>query len=236
MTKQFPGRAALAAGVMMSMAGAASGVTIVDGLYRLHNHPDGQADPPPYGARFDELFNATSNHDIFTLDFDDANSAAFMTVDLSLGRIRIYGYSWGGRDIGTTYAADVYRGVYTFDFLYNVGVQQVPGDDDIWVISPDFSNFGFITAPNGLGTINLTDKGDSGYTFRLGDENNDLGHRGFPGISGWGWMNYVNPDGSVRPHVAATDWLFTATFLIPSPGAGAVLGLAGLGALRRRRR
>ncbi len=236
MTFAFRIKAALAAGVVLSLAGAASGVTIADGLYRLHNHPDGQADPPPYGARFDELFNATSNHDIFTLDFDDVNSAAFMTVDLTLGQIRIYGQSWGGRDIGTTYANDVYRGVYTFDFLYTLGVQQVPGDDDIWVLAPGHRNFGFITAPNGQGTINLTDEEMGGYSFRLGDENNDLGHRGFPGISGWGWMSYVNPNGSVRPHVAATDWLFTATFLIPTPGAGAVLGLAGLGALRRRRR
>lgn len=223
---------AAAAGVM---AAPSHGAVIVDGLYRLSNHPDGSAVPPPYGARFDELFNATGGHDIFTLDFDDINSAVFMTVDTVGGQIRIFGQALGGRDIGSVYAADIYQGIYTFDFTYSLGVGQVPGDDDFWVTSPDFSNSGFITAPNGLGTIGLTDKADQGYTFRLGDEDNDLGHRGFNGISGWGWMNYVNSDGSVRPHVPATDWIFTATFIIPAPGATLALGLAGLVVARRRR-
>ncbi|MFN7022606.1 MAG: hypothetical protein ACK4WH_14950, partial [Phycisphaerales bacterium] len=166
-------------------------------------------------------------------DFDDINSAVFMTVDTTAGEVRIYGQALGGRDIGSAYAADVYQGVYSFDFTYDIGVQQVPGDDDLWVVMPHRRNFGFITAPNSLGTINLTDEGMDGYTFRLGDEDNDLGHRGFNGISGWGWMSYVADTGQIT-HVTATDWLFTATYIIPAPGASLALGLAGLFAARRR--
>jgi hypothetical protein len=62
----------------------------------------------------------------------------------------------------------------------------------------------------------------------------DLGHRGFNGISGWGWLSYVADDGTVLPHVYAADWLFTAE-LIPAPGAIALMGMGGLLAARRRR-
>lgn len=223
---------ALAVAVAAVCSASASAAVIQNGLYRLSNHPDGAADPPPYGARFDELYDVTSGHDIFTLDFNDINSLAQMTVDTNAGTIRIFGQSFGGRDIGATYANDVYRGIYTFDFLYNIGVGQVPGDDDLRVVTPDHRNFGTILTPLG-DTINLTDEADSGFTFRLGDEDNDAGHRGFNGISGWGWMSYVRTSGI--QHIANTDWIFTATFIIPSPGAAALLGLAGLTALRRRR-
>jgi hypothetical protein len=223
---------ALAAVAVGTMAVSAEAVSVASGLYRLHNHPDGQADPPPYGARFDELFNATSGHDIFTLDFDDPSSSVFMTVDVLAGVINIAGTALGGRDTGATYAADVYLGLYSFNFTYDIGVQQVPGDDDIWVVMPHHRNFGTITAPNSLGTIVLTDEGMGGYTFRLGDEDNDAGHRGHNGISGWGWMSYVV--GQSITHVEATDWLFTAE-LVPAPGSIVMLGLGGLLAARRRR-
>ncbi|MCC6322433.1 MAG: hypothetical protein IT438_13470 [Phycisphaerales bacterium] len=226
--------AAMAAAVGVVVA-PSHGAVIVDGLYRLNNHPDGSEDPPPYGARFDELFDATGGHDVITLDFNDINSSVFMTVNSVAGEIHIYGQAYGGRDVGSTYAADAYLGVYNFDFTYDLGVQQVPGDDDLWVVVPHHRNFGFITAPNSLGTIHLTDEAMGGYSLRLGDEDNDLGHRGFNGISGWGWMSYINNDGSVHPHVASTDWIFTATYVIPAPGASLALGLAGLFASRRRR-
>lgn len=223
--------AALAGGMLL--AAAAPGDVIQLGQYRLHNHPDGNSTPPPYGARFDELFNATSGHDVFTLDFDDINSQVFMTVTATT--IRIYGQSWGGRDTGSAYANDSYRGVYTFDFLYNIGVELVPGDDDLWVAAPSASNFGFITAPNALGTVNLTDEASGNYTFRLGDETSDVGHRGFDGISGWGWMSYLNPLGGTT-HVNDTDWIFTAVYEIPSPGAATLAALGGLVFVGRRRR
>jgi uncharacterized protein (TIGR03382 family) len=235
MSLRFPVTAALAVGAMiLSCAGTASAATILPGLYRLHNHPDGNQRPPLYGARFDELYNATSSHDVFTLDFDALQSAVYMTVNAGLTEVRIYGQAFGGRDIGSSYANDAYLGVYTFDFTYSLGVGLAPGDDDLLVGLPDMRNTGFITTPLG-DTIGLVDKASGdGYSFRLGDENNDAGHRGFSGISGWGWLNYIR-NGQVVPHVNSTDWLFTATYEVPAPGAAALVGLGGLVLTRRRR-
>lgn len=235
MSLRFPVTAALAAGaIILSGAGNASAATIQSGLYRLHNHPDGNQRPPLYGARFDELYNATGGHDVFTLDFDSLQSAVYMTVNAAQTEIRIFGQAYGGRDTGSSYANDAYLGVYTIDFTYNLGVSPVGGDDDLQVVVPDMRNSGFITGPGSLGTTQLIDKAMDSYSFRLGDENNDAGHRGFSGISGWGWMNYVR-DGRVVPHVDSTDWLFTATYEVPAPGAAALMGLGGLVLARRRR-
>jgi len=32
--------------------------------------------------------------------------------------------------------------------------------------------------------------GGNPFSLRLGDEDDDLGHRDFPGISGWGWLEF----------------------------------------------
>lgn len=217
---------------LAALAGTASGAVIAPGTYQLHNHPDGNAQPPQYGMRLDELFNATGNHDIFTFDFNHASSD--MRLDYNGSTIHIYGHSWGGRDTGSGYANDVYRGVYGIDFTYTLGVTpNLGGDDDLGVVPPSMRNFGTITAPLvvGSGPITLADKDSDGYTFRFGDENNDLGHRGFSGISGWGWLIHHFPN---QPHVADSDWLFTAE-LIPAPGAVSVLAMGLLAAGRRRR-
>lgn len=217
------------AGVAMCAASQAA-LIAVPGLYQLHNHPDGSARPPSYGLRLDELYNATSNHDIFTFDFDHALSN--MKLLITSSTIHIYGTVYGGRDTGTGYAADAYAGVYTVDFTYSVGVSQKPGDDDWWVAYPNpmMQNSGTIKTPLG-NTIALVDKQQGDYYFRLGNEDNDAGHRGYAGISGWGWLNH-GPPGS--PHVDSSDWLFTAN-LIPGPGALVLAGLAGLIGARRKR-
>jgi len=238
MIQKLFARAAIAATIVSSLTTLASAADLQPGLYRLNNHPDGNSNPPPYGARFDELYNATGDHDIFTLDFDDLNSSVFLTINAAQTEIRIFGQALGGRDIGSVHANDIYFGVYTFDFVYNLGVTPVPNDDDLEVVGPNHQNFGSITAPNGLGTTTLTDESMGGHSFQLGDEDGPgpiggPGHRGWNGISGWGWMSYVYPTGIV--HEPATDWLFTATYVIPTPGASAILGLGGLALLRRRR-
>jgi len=227
-------QAALAAAAILGTTGTASAAAILPGIYRLHNHPDGNSNPPPYGARFDELFNATTGHDVFTLDFDHIQSQVIMTINANLTQIHIQGQAFGGRDVGSVYANDAFEGVYQLDFTYSIGVSGVPGDDDLWVNGPDNVNFGTITGPGGQ-VVALSDKSDGNYAFRLGDEDNDAGHRGFNGISGWGWMQYVQPTGS-PVHVASTDWLFTATYQIPAPGAGGLALTAGFVLARRRRR
>lgn len=215
--------------LVVVLAGAAQGAMIVPGTYELSNHPDGSSNPPPYGLRLDELYNETSGHDIFTFDFDHPSSSVFM--DVTATTIHIYGSARGGRDIGAAHAMDSYLGMYTFDFVFSTGVQSVPGDDDVWVDTANYANTGTIMTPLG-DTIDMHDyRGSNPFSFRLGDEDNDAGHRGFAGISGWGWINH-GPDKTV--HFPASDWLFTAT-LVPTPGAGAMALVGGAMMMRRRR-
>ncbi len=219
---------ALSAGAlgMAMVSQTASAETLQAGIYDLSNHPSGALQPPPYGLRLDELFDVTPGVDSFVFDFDHASSNMVLTYNGS-DRIRILGQAFGGRDIGGDFAAEASTGVYTIDFVYDVGVGLVPGDDDLWAQTGSGSNFGSISGPGG--TVNLTDMVLNGFTFRFGDETNNNGHRGFDGISGWGWLDF---DG----HEGAADWIFTAEFnRVPAPGALALLGVGGLIATRRRR-
>ena len=212
----------------LSITAISSGAMIQNGEYTLSNHPDGGVAPPTYGFRLDELYNATGGHDRFTFDFDHPMSD--MVMDVTDTTIHIHGTSWGGRDTGSSYADDIYRGVYTIDFTYDVGVGMVAGDDDLEVDAANNANSGTIMTPLG-DTIALVDeRGSHSYSFRLGDENNDNGHRGFQGISGWGWVNHGG-----NPHVTASDWIFTAERNpIPTPGTVALFAAAGMISRRRR--
>jgi hypothetical protein len=210
-------------------AGAsAHGGLIVEGTYALSNHPDAILADPGYGLRLDELFDLTDGRDRFTFDFDHALSAMFMDYDGD--SIRIYGTAFGGLDIGDIHDPANSSEV-SIDFTYN-NVVGVPGDDDIWVLEPDTPNTGTITWLETGEVIDLFDKAnDDGWTFRFGDEDDDLGHRGFDGLSGWGWLEHHEPgfgnDGQM-------DWIFTGE-LVPGPGALALLGLGILVPGRRRR-
>lgn len=210
-----------------AFAGISHGAVISTGLYQLGNHPDGNATPPPYGLRLDELYDATDDHDIFSFDFEAAGSDVKLAYDGTT--ISISGKAWGGRDVGGSHAIDAYLGFYEFEFTYTVGVTPAPGDDDVLVDAANHANTGWISTPLGHTKLLDDERGGNDYSFRFGDEDDDLGHRGFPGISGWGWLR-VDDD-----HTDAQDWLFTAT-LIPSPGAAGILAVGGLASIRRRRR
>ena len=219
---------------------AANAVTLETGFYRLHNHPDGAIRTPHYGLRLDGL-NGDDTQE-FTFDFDHDNSAMFLLLSGSgpnSWTIDISGQSYGGRDVGAVYAADEWAGVYDISFTYDVSVQDVPGDDDIWVVSASGSNSGLVEAPNGNEYL-LEDKSNGTYAFRLGDANDDNGHRGFDGISGWGWLMHglISPQlqGGTQ-HVVSSDWLFTAEKTdTPTPGAISLLaGAIGISSTRRRR-
>jgi len=228
--------AVCASGMAVSHASAA---TIVTGIYQLGNHLDGSANPPAYGLRLDGLLDGNGGS-TYTFDFDHAMSD--MRLDYDGATIRIYGQAFGGLDTGSGYDSGL-SGLIEVDFTYSVGVGGVPSDDDIWVTGASMSNSGTVelvsgfTDHAGATEFDLVDKSNGTFNFRLGDENNDAGHRGFPGISGWGWLNHEASDGSIgniNNHLVASDWLFTAR-VIPLPSA-AGLGVAGLLALGVRRR
>ncbi len=242
--------AVLAAGLAGAgvIAGSAEGAFLPSGEYFLANHPDGREGPPGYGLRLDELYDATpgdsgylpdgltpaANHDVFSFDFDHAMSDVRLAVTPTT--LRIFGTVVGGRDVGNNYAADAYFGLYTIDFLYNIGVGDVPGDDDTWVMTANHANSGTIVTPLS-DTINLVDElsmGSPMFSLRIGNGDDDTGYRGFTGASGWGWVSYAGPP--VR-HVGGSDWLFTVLGPTPTPGTAvvAVLGAGVIGARRQRR-
>lgn len=179
---------------------------LADGEYVLRNHPVvGDPTPPPFfGLRLDKLFGGKTP---ITFDFNHAQSDMRMRLENGGATVVIYGTTWGGQDTGASFA---FAGLWDVYFKYNNKASVVAGDDDIEVkganvelssgtISPNYTTTDFT---NGQ-VFNLGDKADGGYSFRLGNENNDLGHRGHNGISGWGWITH-NGDG-VMSYKSASD-------------------------------
>lgn len=196
------------------------------GVYELHNHPDGNAAPPLYGLRTDELIDVTPNHDIFTYDFDAPGSSMFL--ELTPTTARIYGTVFGGLNQGTGYDPTL-SGYWSVDFTYVDLVSLVPVDNDY--TDQTSNDSGTLTQLFGAGT---TFELGSYKGFYLGDRADDLGHRGFAGISGWGWLTYASG------HENATDWLFTVgdQVAVPEPGTylslGALLSMALWASSRRK--
>ncbi|WP_456426722.1 FlgD immunoglobulin-like domain containing protein [Rhodocaloribacter sp.] len=187
---------------------------VPDGTYRINNHPDGNARPPTYCLRLDKLFG---NFSTITFDCEHPDADLEMVVDGST--VTISGTVFGGRDRGSDYDPNE-SGLWTLNFTF-INTETAAGDDDLIVppaspnngsgtIVPQFSTTsGTVVA----GTVyNLIDyDGSWPYTFRLGDKNNDAGHRGYDGISGWGWLKYCKGASCTnfkRPDTS--DWLFTA--------------------------
>ncbi len=232
MNKNKLALAAAAAGTtLFGVAAPSARAELLDpGLYVLLNHPSNGVDS--YGLRLDELYNVNlSQQDWFIFDFEHSNSLVVMEV--TADTIRISGEVHGGYyRPGQGYVAGPHLGTYSFDFLYNMGVQFAPNDDDRIINAANNVNTGTITTPMG-DTIALWDeRGGNPFSFRLGDEDNDQGHRGYDGISGWGWLNH-GPDPDL--HRAVGDFIFRVGPEIPAPGAAVTLAL-GLGVLTRRRR
>ncbi|MCO6436133.1 MAG: hypothetical protein J5J06_03505 [Phycisphaerae bacterium] len=238
--KRFASLAVVA--VVLGLAQSAMAVMVPDVLYRLHNHPDGNLVPPPYGLRLDGLDGNTSHRFTFDFDYDDGSmqSAMYLDFDLGAGTIHIFGDVYGGQDTGSGYGAGT-AGWWKVDFTYTTNVTSAADGynlDDVRVTDEDAANSGTITAQFGsMQSYNLVDKSDGNFSFRFGDDSSAPGHRGFAGISGWGWLTHDGyKDAAGNPvHVTSSDWLFTAR---PAPVPGAViLGLAGfglIGLLRRR--
>jgi uncharacterized repeat protein (TIGR01451 family) len=192
------------------MTGTFSGSFLQDGFYRLINHPvHGQA-PPPYGLRLDQLYAGTGP---ITFNFDHPQSDMRMRIENGGSTVTIFGTTWGGIDTGAAYSQD---GLWEVYMQYDGTVAPAGGDNDLQVtvetdngtITPLYTTAFF----NAGDAYALTGKSDGNYTFRLGDEDDDLGFRSTPGISGWGWLSHDGPGD--MGYYSASDWGFMAT---PAP-------------------
>ena len=215
------------------------------GMYDLGNHPDGNARDPEYGARIDNLYDSIGvDVGIFTFDFECTDCAMSMIYDGN--SITISGTAFGGEPDGDGgYLNNGYDGLYSFNNVTYSMVVPLENDgsglQDIGIMGTTGGPIGTLTfLGDGVDDLpsltmwELMDKNDPdrGFpnSFRVGDEDNDAGHRGFDGISGWGWF-LVRADGT-RDFVdadGAQDWLFTADRVpVPAPGSAALflLGLA----------
>ena len=203
---------------------AVSAESLAPGHYVLGDHPDGNAAEPFYGLRLDGLYTGDAS-DIYTFSFEADEAHMEMWIDDT--SIVISGSVFGGKKSGTTWEGG--GSLYNVHFVYD-GWDLVSGDNDIFAQSGS----GWILK-DGLGQENQIDlvayAGKHDYTFRFGDESDDMGHRGYDeGPSGWGWLNH-----SGWEHKSASDWLFIA-HRVPEPSTLLLLstGLLAGAAFRKR--
>jgi hypothetical protein len=140
-----------------------------------------------------------------------------MYMDYDGVSIRIHGTALAGLDVGDSYDP-AWTSMVEIDFTYDV-VGTAPGDDDLLVTTPNGADSGTLTWLDDGTVITLLNMNNSdGFSFRFGNEDDDAGHRGFPGLSGWGWLVY-----STGPTPGKIDWIFTAHDIcvpvLPATGA-----------------
>ncbi len=225
---------AATAALVVASAAMAGGTT----YFRLFDHPDGNASPPGYGLRFDNLFSdngyGAAAGGVTTFSFVDV----IMTVTdtgSSLS-INIAGELFGGEDAGSSYGFG--EGAYELDFTYSVNV--VADGTGYRVTADDAANAGTLTAVTGDATgavFAMRDFMDPSFLFLQDDHR--LGGHSEAGEGFWvgrGWLADAAGDGS-----GTRDFLFIGEMLdgpppiIPLPMSGA-MGLAGLAVVATRRR
>ena len=237
--------------LMLGLALGTAGTAAADMFtFTLHNHPDGDAQPPPYGLRLDELVNVTAGHDYFTFNFDDASISAAnhmkLVYDDFASTITISGKVVGGLVTAGAYTNPNWTGVWDVMFVYDTNVSSTISSPDFELeISPNSaSNNGTIqltTGPNTGSTFSLHDGPmDGGFSFRFNntDDHRLAGH-GLSGpetFVGWGWLTH-----GTGAHVSASDWIFTGEDAtppqnIPEPGSLALLASGVAAGLARRRK
>lgn len=209
--------AMLAVGVAVcAVSGPADAATVT---YRLHSHPDGNQNPPPYGLRLNGLFGGG----VYTFDFDYTSISEDADVKLEYddvaGEIRIFGRAYGGKDAGTDYDPGL-SGWVDIDFTYRANV--VNGDTEAGGVGPglyvdpqDPTNNGTVTLDGWGGdiVISISDKqGSNPYSFGF---DNDIDSKGNATImndpntfSGNGWV--------MGADITDGDWLFTGELETPS--------------------
>ncbi|MEM9082645.1 MAG: hypothetical protein AAGB34_03535 [Planctomycetota bacterium] len=185
----------------------------------MDNHPDGNAAPPFYGLRLDNILGSgTATFDIVdgTLTVEDNGG------DLSINIVtRVFG---GTLDSSGGYIDGAF---YDIEYAYTQGIEAT---DKGWkVTGMHDGNSGLMSEVGGDTVIELGSKPNgSGLAFSIQANGHRLDNDTTTWV-GYGWLLPVAG--------GAQDWLFTATDSnIPTPGSTALLATAGIIAARRRRK
>lgn len=209
----------LAIGLAAVVAAPASAAVTT---YTLFNHSAGNAQPPPYGLRIDDLIDDGD----YTFDFEytDGTETALMKLDYddTAMTVHIYGRAYGGKDTGSGYDA-TQQGWINVDFTYTTNVIQAdnaagdPGND-IYVTAESPLNAGTLELDGWGGnvTFDLMDKqGDNDHSFRFDNDFDprDAAAAANPMIqSATGWVDIPG----VPLNGGSRDWLFFAEVDAPT--------------------
>lgn len=249
--------------VGLSAPALAGNVTVTK--FKVADHPNGGKTPPPYGLRFDNLFavphgqGGTTTFSFGTLQSSDTYlTVTDATDDGGVITININGTLHGGVAPGSTYTWG--EGDYALDYTYRINVVETSTGWETTL--ENASNNGTLTALGNYDAIkkdevfSFQDKGKivnqvPGYSFRFQQDDHRLTAADFLGDGLWvgrGWQKGLEKtpptqfgiNNNVPQWIPGThDFLFVAQVvpLPPAAAAGlAMLGLMGLGRIRRRLR
>ncbi len=225
----------LAAGAAFVMAAAAPAAS---SFFSLSDHPDGNANPPGYGLRFDGLFadEAGAAGGVTTFSFDMFSNTVLEVVDNGGSlTINITGTLYGGEDTGAAYGFG--EGSYELDMSYTVGV--VANGTGFEVTAANAANSGTLTALSGDVAGEVYDIADfSSPSFRFLQDDHRLGGHAEDGMGFWvgrGWLQGDDGRSRTRDFLFLGEKLPGAPFVpLPAPAALGLAGLGLIGATRRR--
>ena len=223
-----------ASAVMVSASVASAGTS----FFSLSDHPDGNANPPGYGLRFDGLFagEAGANGGVTTFSMNTFGNTILSVATAGMSTtISITGTLYGGEDTGASYGFG--EGSYELSMTYTVNVNaQGTG----WVVSgPNAGNAGTLTALSGDVAGNVYDLRDFGTpSFLFLQDEHRLGGHDEAGDGFWvgrGWLADASGDRGLTRDFLFLGEAINRPPLVPLP-APVALGLAGLGMISMPRR
>lgn len=197
--------------VLTAVLAAAPAARATVFMFDLHDHPDGAASLPSYGLRIDDLLE----EGIFTFSFDysDVTRTAMVTLDYDdvAGTVTIFGWAFGGKDVGSTYDPAMSGWVY-LDFTYSANISERDdcggaAGEDVYSTAESASNGGTVTLDGWGGdqVFAFTDKANgTGCSFIFDNDTDSKGNATLAGnpflYSGSGWL---------MPTTSGyRDWLF----------------------------